>query len=136
MSLTVTAGGALSQSVSLAAEGNGWQNNEEEGLDERLLSFSGLVYWYPKRDGALYIKGGLAYMTYRIDDAEDELTTSGFGPQLGVGYQLRVVDNFSIQPYANAAVTIPTGDLQLNGDRQAENVGLSLLQVGIGVTWH
>jgi len=31
---------------------------------------------------------------------------------------------------------LPTSNLDINGDRQASNVSLSLLQFGLALTWH
>ncbi len=75
-------------------------------------------------------------MAYRIDDGEDTLTSSGFGPQVGAGYEIAIGGRASIQPRIDAIITLPRGNLQFNGDRQADGVSLSLIQVGLGVTLH
>jgi hypothetical protein len=139
LSATGRAGGTLSQSVLLGVEANGWTTSEgeaEDQVDEYLGSFSAVIFWYPSDTGSLYFKGGFAYLAYRADDDEVALTSSGFGPQFGIGYEFRVARSFSVQPYFNSIVTIPTGNLDIDGDRQADGVGLSLLQFGLGVTWH
>ena len=135
LSATIYLGGTISRSVLLGGELNGWTRSEE-AVDEYLGSFSAVAYWYPTGDGAFYLKGGLAYMAYRIDDDEDALTSSGFGPQIGAGYQFRVSRHASVQPYLNAIMTVPTANLDINGNRQADGVSLSLLQFGLGFTWH
>jgi hypothetical protein len=136
LSATVNLGGTISQSFLLGGELNGWMRGGEENVDEYMASMSGVAYWYPKASGSLYLKGGFAYMTYRISDDEEALTSSGFGPQIGVGYEFRITRHASIQPYLNAIVTFPTSDLDIDGNRQASDVSLSLIQFGLGLTWH
>lgn len=122
-------GGTLSRSVLLGAELNGWTRGEEE-VDEYLGSISVAAYWYPNPTGGFYLKGGLSYVGYRIDDGEDALTSTGFGPVLGFGYDFRV-GSFSLQPYVNTVITFPTCTLDLNGDRQADGVSLALIHAGL-----
>jgi hypothetical protein len=135
LSLSLAAGGTVSRSVVLGGEVSGWMTGEEE-VDELLGSLSAVALWYPAQNGSLYLKGGLGYVGYRIDDGENRLTSSGFGPLIGGGYEFYLTRHTSIQPYLNAIVTIPTGNLAFNGDRQAEGVSLSLVQFGLSVTWH
>ena len=135
LSATAFLGGTISHGFLLGGEANFWMRGEEN-VDEYMGSLSAVAYWYPTGDGALYLKGGLAYMSYRIDDDEDALTSSGFGPEVGVGYQFRISRYTSLQPYLSAIVTLPTSNLDINGDRQASNVSLSLLQFGLALTWH
>ncbi len=132
---SVRAGGKIGRSVTIGGEANAWMRNEES-VDEYLGSLSVIAQWYPSAEGALYLKGGFAYVGYRIDDADNVLTTSGFGPELGAGYEFGIGRRLTIEPYLSAIITLPTGNLTFNGDRQAEGVNVSLLQVGLGVTWH
>lgn len=135
VSLSVALGGTVSRSVVLGGELNGWTTSEES-VDEYLGSLSAVAYWYPGRDGALYLKGGIGYVAYRIDDNENALTSSGLGPQIGVGYEFYISRRTSIQPYLSAIATLPTANLDFNGNRQADGVSLSLVQFGLSVTWH
>ena len=136
LSATVNLGGTISPSFLLGGELNGWMRGGEENVDEYMASMSGVAYWYPKANGSFYLKGGFAYMTYRISDDEEALTSSGFGPQIGAGYQFRITRHASLQPYLNAIVTFPTSNLDIDGNRQAADVSLSLIQFGLGLTWH
>jgi hypothetical protein len=135
LSLSGALGGTVSESVVLGGELNGWTTSEEN-VDEYLGSLSAVVYWYPSRNGALYLKGGIGYVAYRIDDDENALTSSGLGPQIGVGYEFYITRRTSIQPYLNAIATLPTANLDFDGDRQADGVSLSLVQFGLSLTWH
>ena len=140
LSLGARAGGTVSPNVRLGAEATGWVTGEGEGdeeVDEYLGSFSATVTWYPSSEGAFYLKGGFGYVTYRIsDNADNVLTANGFGPQVGAGYEIWLGRNFSLEPYLNSIVTIPNGELDANGNRQATGVSLALVQLGIAVTLH
>lgn len=135
LSATGALGGTITRHVRFGAELSGWTRGEEN-VDEYLGSLSALLNWYPSPDGSFHLKGGLGYVTYRIDDGENALTSSGFGPLVGAGFEIGLGRRASIEPYFSAIVTLPRGHLQLNGDRQADGVSLSLLQFGLGVTLH
>jgi hypothetical protein len=135
ISASAAVGGTLSSSFRVGGELDGW-TRRQEGVDEYLGTLSAAVFWYPDPGGGLYLKGGLGYVAFRIDDADNALTSSGLGPVVGAGYEVMIGGRVSIQPYLNAAVTLPTGQLEFNGDRQAEGVFLALLQLGMAITWH
>lgn len=135
ISATGGLGGTVSRNLLLGAELNGWTRSEE-AVDEYLGAVSAVAYWFPNRGGPLYLKGGLGYVAYRIDDEESALTSSGFGPQVGAGYEVPVSRHASLFPYLNLIITIPRGNLTFNGDRQAGRASVSLFQFGLGLTWH
>jgi len=135
LSATGRVGGTLSRSVLLGAELNGWTRSEEE-VDEYLGIIGVATYWYPNPRGGFHLKGGLSYVAYRIDDGEDAITSTGFGPQLGLGYDFRVARRFSIQPYVSAVLTLPTATIDFNGNRQADGGRLSLIHAGLALHWH
>lgn len=135
LSATGAIGGTITPSVRFGAELSGWTRGEEN-IDEYLGSLSAIVNWYPSPAGSFHFKGGLGYVTYRIDDGEDALTSSGLGPLVGAGFEFGIGRRASVEPYFGAIITVPRGNLQLNGDRQAEGVSLSLIQFGLGVTLH
>lgn len=129
------AGGTINSRVLLGAEANGWTRSEDE-VDEYLGSITVVAYWYTRPGGNFHLKTGFGYAAYRIDDGENALTSSGFGPQIGAGYEFRLARSLSLAPYLNALITLPTGKIYLNGDQQADDVSLGLIQLGLGVTWH
>ncbi len=128
-------GGTVSRWVRLGAELNGWTRSEA-GVDEFLGSVSAVAYWYPSSDGPWFVHGGLGYVTYRIEDSENTLTSSGLGPHFGAGREFRVTSSISAAPYVNALLTPARGTLDFNGNQQAEGVSLWLIQLGLGFTWH
>ncbi|UCF20726.1 MAG: hypothetical protein JSU87_04770 [Gemmatimonadota bacterium] len=135
MSVTGDIGGTVSPSLLMAGELNGWLTGAGE-VDEYMGTVGAVAYWYPRGGGPFYLKGGMSYVAYRNDDGENALTSSGFGPQVGAGYQVFVTSRMAIQPYFNLIVTLPLGNLTFNGDRQAEGISLGLLQLGLSATWH
>lgn len=135
ISASAVAGGTLSPTLRAGAELDGWMRRAE-GVDEYLGTLSAVLYWYPKPAGGLYLKGGVGYVAFRIDDAENVLTSSGLGPAIGAGYEVMIGRRASVQPYLGVIVTLPTGQLEFNGERQADGVFLGLVQLGIAITWH
>lgn len=135
VSAGVRMGGTVSPGLLLGGELNGWTRSNGP-VGEYMGTLGGLLYWYPNPAGSFYLKAGLSYVAYRIDDGQDAITSSGFGPQVGAGYEIGIRRNLTIVPFFNSIVTLPTGNLQLNGDRQATGVSLALVQLGIGLTWH
>ena len=131
-------GGTISPSVLLGGETNGWFHHDSDtDIDENIGFASFIVMWYPSRKGALYLKLGVGGMAYKADDGVDELTATAPSVSLGVGYEFRVGTNFSIAPYLNtlasSAVTVKINGTSVptNGD-----ITLSLVQLGLGLTWH
>lgn len=135
VALGIAVGGTVSDRLRLGGEVNGWTSGDA-GVDEYAGSIGAVAYWHPAERGSLYLKGGLGYMVYRIDDDESALTSGGFGPQIGAGYRFRITRSTLLEPHINAIITVPTSDLELDGDRQANRVSLSLVQVGLGLVWH
>jgi hypothetical protein len=125
----------VAERVRLGAEVMGWFREEEE-VSEYLGAFGAVAHWYLTPGGRFFLKGGFGHALYRISDGDEVLTSSGFGPILGVGYDLNLGGTISIVPQFNSIITLPIGNLHLDGDQQAEGVSLALLQVGLGLTWH
>ncbi len=72
--------------------------------------------------------------TVTLKDPSDTVSTTGFGITAGLGYDLRVGDNISLTPVGNF-VFGSLGNLRLR--RQLiPNVQSTLLQLGLGVTFH
>jgi hypothetical protein len=53
-------------------------------------------------------------LRYEADDGVDELTSTGFGAALGLGYDFRVGGNFSLSPYLNFLAS-SGGSLKFDG---------------------
>ncbi len=130
------AGGTLSSNVLLGGETNGWAHSEG-GVDESVGYGSLVVLWYPSSTGAFYLKAGVGGMSYRGDDGVDVLTATAPAASLGLGYEVRIGRNFSIVPYLNSLASSAV-KLKLNGEAfsSGEDISITLVQFGLGVTWH
>ena len=131
------AGGRISRSVLVGGEVQGWFRNGNPATgnpaDELLLAYSAVAYWYPSPHYAYYLKGGVGLVTYRIDDGTDRLTSSALGPQIGVGWELPVIEHVSVIPYLNLFVASTGAEIKFNGNQILGNTSLALIQFGVGL---
>jgi hypothetical protein len=131
----VKAGGTLNRRTLLGMEADGWMRSDD-GADELMVALAGSVYWYPNARKRLFYKAGIGVMHYKTDDGPNRLTSTAFGPQLGAGYDVPIGPAVSVTPFANWLIASLGGELTFNGERFRDDVGLMLLQLGVGVTWH
>jgi hypothetical protein len=132
----IRAGATLSPKVLLGVEGNGWAHSQGT-LDESVGYGSVILMWYPSRTGAFYLKLGLGGMSYRGDDGVDVITATASSGSFGLGYEFRVGRNFSLVPYLNSLASSAV-KTQLNGQPNPtnEDISITLVQFGLGATWH
>jgi len=128
-------GGTLSRRMLLGLEANGWMRSAG-GADELLVALSGSLYWYPNPRRRLFYKVGVGAMHYQTDDGPNRLTSTAFGPQLGAGYDIPLSPTVSLTPFANWLVASLGGELNANGSKFRDDIGLMLIQIGAGITWH
>jgi hypothetical protein len=131
----VKAGGTLNRRTLLGMEANGWMRSDD-GADELMVALAGSAYWYPNSRKRLFYKAGIGVMHYKTDDGPNRLTSTAFGPQLGAGYDVPIGPSVSVTPFANWLIASLGGELTFNGERFRDDVGLMLVQLGVGVTWH
>lgn len=131
----VKAGGTLSRRTLLGVEADGWMRSSDD-VDEFLIGVAAQLYLYPNARKRLFYKAGVGMMLYQIDDGPGRLTSTAFGPSVGVGYDLPVSPTVSFTPFASAFVASLGGEIKFNGERLRNDGGLMLVQVGVGVTWH
>lgn len=127
-------GGHVSQQLFVGFESNGW-TKEEDGITESLGFYSGVVQWYPNPASNFYVKAGAGLALYLATDDIDDITSSALGLTLGMGYDIKAGQRFSLTPFANAMFTTK-GELNLNDESTGLNVSANLIQVGLGFTWH
>lgn len=135
VSVSARLGGRLRRRLLLGVEGTGWWGGEGD-VNERLWTIGPVVTWYPNPRRGLHYTGGLTLAFYRADDGTDELTASGAGPQLGVGYDFSIGRAWSLTPFGNVIVASLGTDLKLNGTTVVDDVSLTLLQLGVSLTRH
>ena len=129
----VRAGLTLSPRLLLGLEILG-SDNSEDGVNERILGLSGVGYLYPT-GGGLFLKGGLGVLKFKADDDTDELTSTLLSMQIGAGYELRVSRRLSLSAFSNL-IASANGDLDFNGTRVTDDMNVTLIQFGFGVTMH
>ncbi len=137
MSGYLTLGATVVPRLLVGVEANGWRKNIQ-GTTVTAVNASVVSYLYLKATSGFFFKGGFGISWYREDpalkDPSDTVSTTGFGITAGLGYDLRVGDNISLTPVGNF-VFGSLGNLRLR--RQLiPNVQSTLLQLGLGVTFH
>lgn len=129
----VRGGITLSPSLLLGLELIG-TDNSEDGVNERMMGLSGVGYFYPT-DGGLFLKGGLGILKFTADDDTNELTATLLSMQLGVGYELPISRRLALSAFSTL-ITTANGDLDYNGTRVTDDMNVTLIQFGLGVTLH
>lgn len=109
-------------------------DNSEDGVNERILGLGGIGYFYPT-GGGLFLKGGLGILTFKADDDTNELTSTLLAMQVGVGYELPVSQRLAISAFSSLFTTA-NGDLDYNGTRVTQDMNVTLIQFGLGITMH
>ncbi len=74
-------------------------------------------------------------MAYRAGDDIDEITATGFGYQVGLGYDFRLGRNFSLSPFLNYLGSVGS-DAKLNGSSLGGDFNTNVFQFGLGATFH
>lgn len=128
------AGGTLSANWLLGGELNGWSNSSG-GVNEHLVFVSAVAHWFPAPTGSVHFKGGLGYLAYAANDDEASLSTTAFGVQGGIGYDLPIARGVALTPSFSWTFA-PFGDLTFNDTRIRGDVRSSFLQLGVGLTWY
>jgi hypothetical protein len=133
-------GKGMSQSMMLGLELNGW-NKTENNVTGRAGMFSAIAQWYPSMTNGFFAKGGLGLARTTIDDrtdpaAADKVEATGFGYQVGMGYDMSIARRWSITPYVNY-LGAPEAQAKLNGtDVPNQKIGANYVQYGLGLSWH
>jgi len=135
LSAHVRLGGGVSRSMLVGAEMAGWRTSAS-GVDQTLAALSAAAFWYPGRRSPLYLKGGVGLLTHRAEDGTDVITSTGLGPQLGIGYELRIARNLFLAPYFNVAYGSLAGGVKFNGAEILDQATVILAQLGVALTGH
>jgi hypothetical protein len=130
VSAFVRMGGAAGQRVRLGGELAAWRERAG-GVTQNLTSFSAAAYFYPTRRRTMYLKGGVGYVTHRANDGTDVITSTGIGPQLGIGYEWPAGRRWLVGPFFNYGVGALAGGVKFNGGQATDVVTISFFQVGL-----
>ncbi len=133
LSAFIGVGGSTGRAVRVGAELAGWR--ERDGaVTQTLLSFGAAAYWYPNAGRRFYLRGGASLVMHRASDGTDVVTSSGIGPQMGVGYEYPVSRSWRLAPFAHYSVGVFGGDVKFNGGQAAGSATVSFFQVGAVLT--
>jgi len=134
LSAVIGVGGSAGRAVRIGAELAAWRQREG-GVTQTVMSFGATAYWYPNAGRRFYLRGGAALVTHRTNDGTDVITSSGIGPQMGVGYEYPV-GQWRLAPFAHYSVGVFGGGVKFNGGQAAGSATVSFLQVGASLTRH
>lgn len=127
-------GGAVRPDLIIAGEINSW-DKQENGSRFSISTFNAVAQWYPQQRNGFYLIGGLGLGALHVEVPANigTLTNdgSGFGYQVGAGYDIRLARNFSLTPYVNYFAT--SGVQFQHGGGSADG---NVLHFGLGFTWH
>lgn len=127
-------GGTISPNILIGGGTNGFYK-DSEGIRQTFGAASALILWYPSARGGFYLEGGLGYALYAATDDVDELSAGGVSALLGVGYDIRLGQNFSLTPFFSVAAN-GGAELKANGTGTGFDFNTNLAQLGLGVSWH
>jgi hypothetical protein len=130
-------GGTLSQKVLLGGESNVLVRPNVVGTDRAVLqgNTSLAVYFYPAATAGFFMKGGVGFSNYLQSNLDVFLEGSGWGLLAGVGYDIRVGRNVSLTPVVNYYYG-QLGDMTMDGSVIDTGVSQSVIDIGLGITFH
>lgn len=122
-------GTTLRPGLLVAAELDGWTRSSD---DERsaIVAGSGSAWFFPNPERGLFLRAGAGLVHYRLDE---DAGANLFGLQLGAGYELVLTESLRI---TNSIGIIATtfGSISSEDGVVAEDVSLSMLQIGVSLT--
>lgn len=118
-------GGTVSPQLTFGANIIGWVRTNSEPSGGRHAVFGalmGVAQYYPVKRSGLYVQGGGGYV---VDVVDEEAVIHGVGMTVGLGFDVRVGESFSLTPQFNYVRTLDRGAITS-----------SLYQLGVAVSWH
>jgi hypothetical protein len=133
ISAFVGLGGTTSRALRLGGELAAWRQSDE-GITQTLLSIGATANWYPGTKRRWYLRGGAMLLMHRANDGTDAVTSSGIGPQMGLGYESAAGRHWLIAPFVHYSIGVVGGNVNFNGGQAAGSARLSFLQAGVSLT--
>ena len=133
LSAFIGIGGGTSRNLRIGGELAGWRQREAN-ITQTLMAIGAAAYWYPSLRRRIYLRGGAALVMHRVSDGTDVVTSSGIGPQLGIGYEHAASRAWLVAPFLHYSVGVFGGDVKFNGGQAADRATVSFLQVGVSLT--
>ena len=116
-------GGTINEKFLIGAESNAWVK-QIDGVDVTVGSVNAVVYFYPSATSGFYLKAGIGGARFSASVGALTISENGGAGSLGLGFDARVGDNWSITPFFNVHA----------GSFDSGNTNIS--ELGVGVTWH
>lgn len=133
LSAFVGIGGSTSRTLRIGGELAGWRQREAN-VTQTLMSIGAAAYWYPRVRRRFYLRGGAALVMHRASDGTAVVTSSGIGPQMGIGYEHAASRSWLLAPFLHYSVGVFGGDVKFNGGQAVESATVSFLQIGVSLT--
>jgi hypothetical protein len=132
----VRLGGYLRQDLFIGLEFTGYADRVRSRRYRDTFG-SVALQWYPDAGSGFYLKGNLGYgrAVVTFEDPREETSVRGRAIGFGLGVDLRVRRDLSLTPFVNL-MTTGKNAMKFNGEPDGFKGSFSLLQVGIGITWH
>jgi hypothetical protein len=132
MAAFIRVGGTARRGLLLGGEIAVWTGGND-AVDQNAWSISAAAYLYPGKTRRLFIKGGLGYISHHASDGSDIVVSSGFGPQFGIGYEVRLSPHWRLAPQLDAAFGVVGGGVRFNGAGVQGSGVVSVFQLGMGI---
>ena len=131
-------GKGFTPTMMFGVELNGW-NKTENNITGRQTMLSAIAQWYPSMTNGFFTKAGMGIGRMSAENKSstpsNKLESTGFGYQLGLGYDMSIARRWSVTPYVNYLSTAGA-KAQLNGVDTGEKIDGNYFQYGLGLTWH
>jgi hypothetical protein len=131
-------GKGMTPTLMMGLELNGW-NKTENNVTGRNTMLSAITQWYPSVSNGFFAKAGAGMGRMTIEDKSstpsDKLQSTGFGYQLGMGFDMSIARRWSLTPYVNYLATAGA-KAELNGVNTNEKLDGNYVQYGLGLSWH
>ncbi|HET8712365.1 MAG TPA: hypothetical protein VFM23_01630, partial [Gemmatimonadales bacterium] len=126
-------GSNTSRAVRIGGEFGAWRQRDDN-VTQTLMIIGAAAYWYPSVQRRFYLRGGASLTMHRASDGTDVVTSSGIGPQLGVGYEHAASAHWSVAPFVHYSIGVFGGNVNFNGGQAAGSARVSFLQTGVSLT--
>ena len=133
-------GGTVSKHVLMGAEVYAFRQTDGEITETDIQGVLAIAEWYPWLHLGGFLKIGIGVsnvdlFVQTLDGGSTQTSKTGLGISLGMGWDIRITNRFSITPVINSYINA-VGDLDVEPVGSADNVLTTLLTAGVGVTFH
>ena len=140
VAITLRAGGTVSRYVLLGGEFYGFRHTDDVAQETKLQGILAIAQWYPWLNLGGFLRTGIGVSNLNLyimteSGASTRADKTGLALSLGIGWDIRVSERFSITPLFNSYVN-GVGDLEVEPAGTADDVLTTLFTAGVAVTFH